>query len=84
MNEKRSSKKKQKRRYPPPLFIRVVRDFDSRILSAKITYPGGKIKVLKTEEVFDNVSSLLDSGYSIPSEFMSLIVVEDRKWKKPE
>lgn len=68
----------------PPLFIRVVRDFDSRILSAKITYPGGKIKVLKTEEVFDNVSSLLDSGYSIPSEFMSLIVVEDRKWKKSE
>lgn len=68
----------------PPLFIRVVRDFDSRIFAAKVIYPGGRIKVLKTEQVFDSVSSLLDGGYSIPSEFMSLIVVEDRKWKKPE
>ena len=68
----------------PPLFIRVVRDFDSRIFAAKVIYPGGRIKVLKTEQVFDGVSSLLDGGYSIPSEFMSLIVVEDRKWKKPE
>lgn len=68
----------------PPLFIRVVRDFDSRIFAAKVIYPGGMIKVLKTEQVFDSVSSLLDGGYSIPSEFMSLIVVEDRKWKKPE
>lgn len=66
----------------PPLFIRVVRDFDSRIFAAKVIYPGGRIKVLKTEQVFDSVSSLLDGGYSIPSEFMSLIVVEDRKWKK--
>jgi hypothetical protein len=68
----------------PPLFIRVVRDFDSRIFAAKVIYPGGRIKVLKTEQVFDSVSSLLDGGYSIPSEFMSLIVVEDRKWKKSE
>lgn len=68
----------------PPLFIRVVRDFDSRIFAARVIYPGGRIKVLKTEQVFDSVSSLLDGGYSIPSEFMSLIVVEDRKWKKPE
>lgn len=68
----------------PPLFIRVVRDFDSRIFAAKVIYPGGRIKVLKTEQVFDSVSSLLDGGYSIPSEFMSLIVVGDRKWKKPE
>lgn len=68
----------------PPLFIRVVRDFDSRIFAAKVIYPGGRIKVLKTEQVFDSVSSLLDGGYSIPSEFMSLIVMEDRKWKKPE
>lgn len=57
----------------PPLFIRVVRDFDSRIFAAKVIYPGGRIKVLKTEQVFDSVSSLLDGGYSIPSEFMSLI-----------
>lgn len=68
----------------PPLFIRVVRDFDSRIFAAKVIYPGGRIKVLKTEQVFDSVSSLLDGGYSIPSEFMSLIFAEDRKWKKPE
>lgn len=68
----------------PPLFIRVVRDFDSSVFAAKVIYPGGRIKVLKTEQVFDSVSSLLDGGYSIPSEFMSLIVVEDRKWKKPE
>lgn len=34
----------------PPLFIRVVRDFDSSIFAASVTYPDGRIRVLKTGE----------------------------------
>lgn len=66
----------------PPLFIRVVRDFDSSVFAAKVTYPGGRIRVLKTGEFFDSVAHLLDAGYSIAPEFMSLFVVEDKKWRK--
>jgi hypothetical protein len=66
----------------PPLFIRVVRDFDSSIFAASVTYPDGRIRVLKTGEFFDSVAHLLDAGYSIAPEFMSLFVAEDKKRRR--
>ena len=66
----------------PPLFIRVVRDFDSSIFAASVTYPDGRIRVLKTGEFFDSVAHLLDAGYSIAPEFMSLFVAEDMKRRR--
>lgn len=66
----------------PPLFIRVVRDFDSSVFAASVTYPDGRIRVLKTGEFFDSVAHLLDAGYSIAPEFMSLFVAEDKKRRR--